>query len=186
MQALWLVCGIGAAVFAAGPAGVARMAAVVAGFGLAAWAGTADAATVAGFAAVVAGCGVFRPAWTTLPAFAAGVLAGTLGGLLASQGVPSPVALIAAALVPGATMALAGQGGFAPERVREEGMLLMLALGLGAAVGPAVLDGWRSAGSMNIAGNAAGEAAQAMPGWVVSVTGASVLLGGAWSLWRHQ
>jgi hypothetical protein len=65
----------------------------------------------------------------------------------------------------------------------EEGVLLVLALGLFAAVGPAIIDGWQSAGSLNQAAEAAN---RVMPVWVLGTAGASLFVGGLWSLWRHK
>ncbi|MEO5923171.1 MAG: hypothetical protein ABIR70_05020 [Bryobacteraceae bacterium] len=187
LQALWLLAGIGAVVFSTGAAVPRRVAGVAVGFGLSAWLlwdGVPDAATVAGFAALVAGFKLYRPGWVTLPAFCGGLLAAVLGALLAADGVPNWIAWFCAAIVPLVSIALASRNSnFAPESVQEEGMLLMLALGLGAAVGPALVDGWRSAGAMNIAGETANNA---FPAWVISAAGASTLIGGAWSLWRHR
>ncbi len=172
---------MGAAVFSAGAAKPSRLIALAAGFGIAAWVFRGgyppDAATVAGIAAIIAGCGIYRPGWIALPAFFGGALAAILGALVASQGVTEPLALVVAASIPVAALAVS-----APAPVLEEGRLLILALGLGAAVVPAILDGWRSAGAMN--GTLASD--QVMPVWVLSVAIVSVLIGGAWSVWRHQ
>ncbi|MEI9812293.1 MAG: hypothetical protein WDO18_06310 [Acidobacteriota bacterium] len=139
---------------------------------------------VAGFTAIVAGCKLYRPHWTTLPAFCGGVLAAVLGGSLANQGVVTPVAFAAAWVIPILAVVLSDRvAGFAPVAILEEGVLLTLAVSLGAAVGPAILDGWQSAGSLN---NVAEAANRAMPVWVLATAGASLLIGGAWSLWRHR
>ena len=187
LQALWLLCGIGAVVFSTGAAVPRRLAGVVAGFGLTSWllrAGVPDPASVAGFAALVAGCKIYRPAWITLPAFCGGLLAAVLGVLLREQGLPSPYALLLCAAIPAVSIALASRSSnFAPESMQEEGVLLMLALGLGAAVGPALIEGWRSAGAMNVAAEATNNI---MPAWVLSVAAASTFIGAAWSLWRHR
>jgi hypothetical protein len=187
IQAVWLLCGIAAAVFSTGAAQPRRIVVIVAGFGLAGWLFRGgyppDTATVAGLAAIVAGCGIYRPGWLTLPAFFGGFFAAVLAALLETQGVPEPIALLSSALIPCASVALASRrSAFAPAGVLEEGRLLVLAFGLGSAVVPAILDGWRSAGALNgaIAAN------QAMPAWVLSVTGVSILIGCAWSIWRHQ
>lgn len=187
LQALWLLCGIGAVVFSTGPVAPRRLTAIGVGFGLTAWIlrdGVPDPATVAGFAALVAGCKIYRPSWTTLPAFCGGLLAAVLAVLLRDQGLSAPLALVLAAAIPALSVGLASRSSkFAPEDMLEEGVLLMLVLGLGAAVGPALLEGWRSAGAMNVAAEAANHV---MPAWVLSVAAASILLGGVWSMWRHR
>ena len=186
LQALWLLCGVGAVVFSAGAPGWRQIGALVSAFGLTAWlfrGGVPDAASVAGLAAVVAGCKLYRPAWKTLPAFAAGLLAGVLGLLLEFQGSPRFLALALAASIPAATVWLSRGPNFAPEIIVEEGMLMVLILGLGAAVGPAILEGWRSAGALNIAPGAEN---LHFPEWVLTVAAGSTLIGGAWSVWRHR
>jgi hypothetical protein len=187
-QAVWLLCGMGAVVFSTGfPWDVRRLAGLVAGFGLMAWllrgGNVPDSAAVAGFAAMVAGAKLYKPHWTTLPAFCGGVLAASLGAFVASQGVMAPAAFGLAALLPVIALLLSRGRAFAPESMVEEGVLLVLALGLGAAVGPAVIEGWQSAGSLNQAAQAAN---RAMPVWVIWAAGTSILIGGLWSLWRHK
>jgi hypothetical protein len=178
---------MGAAVFSTGPARPHRILGLASGFGLAAWLFRGgyppDAAAIAGLAAIVAGVGIYRPSWVSFPAFFGGFFTAILAALLETQGVGESVALGCSALIPCASVALASRRSvFAPAAVLEEGRLLVLAMGLGSAVVPAILDGWRSAGALNgtIAAN------QIMPAWVLSVTGLSVLVGGVWSIWRHQ
>ncbi|MEO8098265.1 MAG: hypothetical protein ABI811_11240 [Acidobacteriota bacterium] len=187
LQALWLLCGIGAVVFSTGSAVLRRMGAVTLGFGLTAWVlrgNIPDPASVAGFAALVAGLRLYRPSWIILPSCCGGLLAAVLATLLTAQGTSAPLALTLAALIPILSIALATRNpSFAPESMLEEGMLLMLALGLGAAVGPAILDGWHSAGALNVA---AERTDRSMPAWVLSTAGGSAVMGGAWSLWRHR
>lgn len=178
---------MGAVVFSTGAIEVRRLAGIVVGFSLTAWllrgGNVPDPAAVAGFVALVASAKLYRPAWMTLPAFCGGVLAASLGSYIASHGVLAPAAFGGAALIPVFTLVLSRHKDFASEATLEEGVLLVLALGLGAAVGPAIIDGWQSAGSLNQAAEAA---SHAMPVWVVSAVGTSLFIGGLWSLWRHR
>jgi hypothetical protein len=179
---------MGAVVFSTGfPWGVRRVAGLVVGFVLMAWllrgGNVPEAAALAGLTAVVAGAKLYKPHWTTLPAFCGGVLAASLGAFVASQGVMAPIAFGLAALLPVIALLLSRGRGFATESMIEEGVLLVLALGLGAAVGPALIDGWQSAGALN---QAAQVANRVMPVWVIWAAGTSILIGGVWSLWRHK
>lgn len=194
-QAVWLVCGMGAVVFSTGAAEVRRVAGLIAGFALLAWllrgGNVPDAAAIAGVAAVVAGAKLYKPKWAILPSFCGGLLAASLGAFVANQGVAPTVAFGSAALLPVAALVLSRGRAFASESMIEEGVLLVLALGLFAAVGPAIIDGWQSAGSLNQAAEAAN---RVMPIWVLGMVGASLLIGGLWSLflsdlwsqWRHK
>jgi hypothetical protein len=178
---------MGAVVFSTGVAEVRKLVGLIAGFGLTAWllrgGNVPDAAVLAGLTAVVAGAKLYWPAWTTLPAFCGGLLAASLGSFVAAQRVMTPVAFGLAALLPVLALVLSRSRQFASEWMLEEGVLLVLALGLGAAVGPAIIDGWQSAGALNQAAEAAN---RVMPVWVLGTVGASILLGGLWSLWRHK
>jgi hypothetical protein len=178
---------MGAVVFSTGRSEVRRLAGLVAGFGLMTWllrgGNVPDPAAIAGFAAIVAGARLYRPGWVMLPAFCGGVLAASLGAFVATQGVPAALAFGLAALIPVVALVLSRSRAFATESMVEEGVLLVLALGLGSAVGPAVIDGWQSAGSMNQTADAAN---RTMPLWVLWTAGTSILIGGAWSLWRHR
>ena len=142
-----------------------------------------DTAAIAGLAALVAGATLYRPHWTILPDYCDGLLEASLGEFAASQGVMAPVAFSLAALLPIAALVLSRNRGFATASMIEEGILLVLALGRFASGGPASIDGWLSAGSLNQAAQAAN---RVMPGWVLGTVGASIFIGGLWSLWRHK
>jgi hypothetical protein len=185
---LWLLCGIGAVVFSTSGPSIRQVAATACAFAATSWllrgGAVPDAASVAGLAAIVAGLRVYRPAWVTLASLCGGMLAGVLAALLESQGIAPLAALLCGAALPAASIALsARKPGFAPGTILEEGTLVVLVLGLAAAVGPAILDGWQSARVLN---SASGAANQALPGWVLSMAVVSLFLGGAWSLWRHR
>lgn len=186
-QALWFVCGIGAVVFSAGLPSWRRATAILAGFvlsfSLLRNGAVPDAAPVAGLAALIAGVKLYRPHWTALPAVCGGLLAGALGGLLVSEGISPIAAWPVAAAIPAVTLLLSRDSRFAPDAVIEEGVLLLLLLALGAAAGPAILDGWQSAGSLNAMPEAAN---LALPAWVLIVVGTSIGIGGMWSAWRHR
>lgn len=72
---------------------------------------------------------------------------------------------------------------FAPAAMREEALLLVMLVGLTAAATPSVLEGWRSASALSHF--AAGEVERMLPLWVLLLSATSVVLGGAWSLWRR-
>jgi hypothetical protein len=143
-----------------------------------------EPAAVAVLAAAVAGARVYRPEWIMLPAVCGGILAGVLTGLMRSQGVPAWVALIAAAAIPAVALILTARNAkFAPAPIVEEGTLLVLALGLATAIGPAIQDGWRSAEALNARPETA---TGVFPAWVVAAGSASIAIGGLWSAWRHR
>jgi hypothetical protein len=75
----------------------------------------------------------------------------------------------------------AGRPGFATERVREEALFLLAALGLFSAALPGVAAGWHSAIALNVA--IAGS--QGIPVWVLSLGGIAIASGGVYNLWRR-
>jgi hypothetical protein len=188
IQALWILCALGAAVFAAGAAKWRNIMGLLIGFGAA----TAlfrggllpEPGWVGGLVAMVAGLALYRPRWAFAGSLCGGFLAGLLGALMQFLGLGLAPSLALAAVVPAVSLWFARKPGFAPLAIREEALVLMLALGFGAAVVPAVVEGWRSAAALNT--TVRNGAQLAIPVWALALSGASMLLGGAWSVWRHR
>jgi hypothetical protein len=189
-HALWMLCALGAVVFAAAAARRARdLAALSAGFAVAAvlaspeqlpdprWAGL----LAAGAAAVY----LFRPRYAILSAAVGGGLAGMWTALLEVQGLPSPAAtmLAAAVLILSARLTRV-RPVFAPDVLRDEGLLAIGVLGLGAAVLPGVLDGWHAA--TNLTAVSEREVAAAVPVWTLALLLTSTSLGALYSLWSRR
>jgi hypothetical protein len=139
-------------------------------------------------AMAAAGWRIYRPEESTsaklFGGFAGGVLAGVLAILLKAEGAPALLGWSAVGILLAATALLAARNAnFAPGEVLEESHLLILALAFASAVIPALADGWRSAGALNAAAEAA---AATLPAWVFLATTLFVFFGGLWSLWRHR
>jgi hypothetical protein len=187
-HALWLLCAVGSVIFAA--QGTKRsILGLAVGFAAAAsWVHPGrlpDVAWIAGVTALAAGLTLFRPALVDLGAVWGGALAGILVSLLRVEGIPAVPALILSAALPSVSAFLAlRRSDFAPKAMREEALLLLLALGAGAAMAPQIVAGWQSAGSLNVGPGQ--NAANSMPAWVLLLGGMSVALGGLFSLWRHR
>lgn len=190
IQLLWFLATIGAVACAAAASGKRRSFAVaLAGFLAGAYlfrdGRIPDPGFIGALAATAAGLQLFRPAYTDPTAACAGILAATSGAVLESFGLTAPVALIAA-MAP-ATLALAWSHrnpNFAPKAMLEEALMLVMLLGLAAAVVPQVADGWRSASALS--GVTTEAADRVMPVWVLLTSGTAALLGGVWSIWRHR
>jgi hypothetical protein len=73
---------------------------------------------------------------------------------------------------------------FAPAAIRDDGLILIAAMGLLLAVAPGLAEGWRSAVTLNVGER--GASSQAVPVWVLVMGGASLGLGGAYSVWRRS
>ena len=190
VQLLWFSSVIGGVALAAAAAGKRRSFGVVlAGFLAAAYLFRDGRVPEPGFvgviAVVAAGVQLLRPAYTDASAACAGILAAASGAVLESYGVASPIALLAAVL-PGMLALWWSHRNpkFAPVAMREEALLMVMLLGLGTAVVPAVVDGWRSASALSSA--PAEAAGRAMPAWVLVLSGTAAMVGGVWSLWRHR
>jgi hypothetical protein len=162
---------------------------VLAGFAVTVLAAAPDRfpepAVVAGAAAIAAGAGLFRPGWTALLGLAGGAFAGLWVSVLREQGLPFVAALFLAAAVPAAGVWLtARRPGFAPPAMREEALLLVGGLGLVLALGPAVLDGWRSAGAFAAQPISAEPIAQVS--WLPAFVVGCLVLGGLYSAWKRR
>lgn len=194
---LWLLCGLGAAVFATHVASGATRTfaarsptwiALAAGFVLAAlWlrSGRAvDASWVGGLVAAVAAWQLVRPGRSAVMTLAAGALAALWASLIQVQGLPQSAAMAVGAALLLASAALAERRpNFAPSLLREEGLVVVLVIAVVVAVAPVVSQGWQSALALNLTDTSA--TTVIFPAWMLSFIGASIALGGLWSLWRR-
>ena len=175
-----------------GPRALAQWSGVVslaAGFGITSWwtglEQILNPVWVGILVAVAAGLQLARPGFFPIAAFTSGVLAGCWIPLLRAQLVDVVPALLLAVGVPVVSMLLTlRRPRFAPISVFEDSMLLIVVLGLVVAVGPQVVEGWRSAGIMNVEYET-GANATAAP-WVLFIGCSSLVLGGCYSLWWRR
>ncbi|MES1255234.1 MAG: hypothetical protein ABUS56_06495 [Acidobacteriota bacterium] len=199
-QALWLLCSLGATVFAA--AASARWLAwllIALGFVAASTLSAAvpDASVAGSVAALVATALLARAdagrllGGLVMPAAAvcAGVLAAWSGALLHANGVPRAGALAVGAAWPTLSACLvATRRDFAPQAIREEALLLVSGAGLGVAMVPHLVEGWRSAVALNVQPLADG-AVLAVPAWTLLVVTGALGVGGMsalFSRWRSR
>lgn len=190
-HALWMLCALGAAVFAAAtPAGVRHSAAVAAGFAAAALltsgSSLPDAVWTGGLAAVAAAAYLFKPRLKLVAISIGGALAGLWATLLEVQGLPVVVALPVAAGLLIVSLRLAHtRPGFATDALVEEGLLAVGVLGLGVAMLPGVLDGWQAATNLTGAQERT-TASAAVPVWTLALLLASTSLGALYSVWGRR
>jgi hypothetical protein len=121
----------------------------------------------------------------TAAALSAGVATGVGLALMRQEGAPAWVAALLA-IVPTALAWWLSQSRprFAPLAMRDEALVLLLVIGVAVALLPGVLDGWRTAVSLNVS---AGDPSRlALPSWALAVSGAAIALGGCYSAWRHR
>jgi hypothetical protein len=118
---------------------------------------------------------------------AIGALAAIWAGLLQVEGVPAAVAWPLAAVLPiGCSLLSRRNPAFAPPLLREDGLVLVVVIGLGVAGAPGVLEGWRSALALNLVDKtAAAGAGTAIPVWTVCLVAASMMGGGMYAWWRR-
>jgi hypothetical protein len=182
-----MLSALGAAVFAASaPPGIRGVLYLALGF-IAASLPPHEApgpAWVGGFAAIVGGVVLVRPGWQWLHAFGGG-LAGVLALLIRAEGMPTVPSYLIAVAIPAVSFYFAGRNpGFAPRRLREDGLLLVFLYGVAVAAWPAVLAGWTSAMALNM--NTGGGGPAAIPFWVILVSSGSLAVGGLWAMWRRN
>jgi hypothetical protein len=189
-HALWMVCALGAAVFAA--AAHRRMrdraalaAGFVAGLALVSPSGIPDVTLVGLMAAGAAALYIFRPRYSLLAVALGGSLGGVFASLLQLQGLPSWAALpVAAALLVVPLHLAAARPAFAPDVLRDEGLLAVAVLGLGAAMLPGVLDGWQAAA--NLAATGERSATGGLPLWTLALLLVASCLGALYSPWSRR
>ncbi len=188
--ALLMLYGLGPASFAAAAAGRrGALAALFAGFGGAAiWISPRvlpDPGWIGSIAALAAAVELFRRRFRWLAPLCGGALAASGSALLQIQGLPPYAALPAAAALPAISAYLAvRRKEFAPAELREEAMLVTIALGLAVAIIPEMSAGWRSALALN---REQGDSSNVIiADWVLVTTAVSLVLGGFHALLRRR
>jgi hypothetical protein len=189
-HALWLLCALGAVVFATAGASQSRsIAALTTGLvgGLVWWSPgrIPDAAMTGALTALVAALYLFRPRLRIIAVAFGGALAGMLAALLEIQGVSravSPLAGIVLVAVP--IWLTRTRPAFAPELLREEAMLMISAVGLGVAILPGVLDGWQAA--TNLSAAAERVATASLPAWTLLLLLTTWSCGALYSVWSRR
>lgn len=189
-HALAMLCGLGAPAFAAvrvRPSWLG-VGAVAVGFAAAIpWFGperSPDAVWVGALVALAAAAQLVRRDAPIVAALMAGALAALWGSTLRVDGISWPVAVAVAAAPSLLSAYLATcRPRFAPTAVRDEALLAVLVVGLGVATAPGIQQGWRSAVQLNIQSQSAHD--EMVPVWTFGLTGASLALGGLYSLWRR-
>jgi hypothetical protein len=189
-HALWMLCALGALVFAAAVSSVRTAVAFGLGFALAALftSGSAlpNAVWVGGVTAVAAAAYLFKPRWRPAVFLLGGALAGWWATLLEVQALPFFVALPIVGGVVILTMRLSrSRPSFAPDVLTDEGVLAIMVLGLVVAVMPGVMDGWHAATNLSGGQERAGDPV-AIPMWTLVVILASTTLGGVYSMWSRR
>lgn len=189
-HALWMLCALGAATFAAAAAPRRRWhVALGLGFvvvlalpGIEQIPDPAVAGLLASTGAIVY---LFRPRYAWLAVTFGGALAGMLVRVVGLAGAPP---LLSAPLIAAGLAAIVWLARtrpiFAPEILREEALLILCTLGLAVAVLPGVMDGWQAAANLNI--QVENVAQQAIPAWTISIVATSTLLGAAYAVWSRR
>lgn len=143
-----------------------------------------DVVWVAALTALVAAAQLVRRMSPVAAAVAGGALGAIWASLLHAAGLPWAAAAPVAAAPPMLSAFLAARSPrFAPAIIREEALLVVLVAGLVVAMVPNIQEGWRSAVALNIQDQNANS--QIIPNWAFGLTGASLALGGLYSLWRR-
>jgi hypothetical protein len=189
-HALSMVCALGAVVFAASVAPHPRALVALAGaFAVALMATGAgwlpDAGLVTLLAAGVAAVRLWTGRYVVVTAVAAGLLAGAWASLLQVQGLPPVVAVAAPAAALAVTAWLSRtRPAFAPEVIREDALLALAVIGVGAAVLPAIVEGWQTATSLTAA--TTHRVDLAIPAWTLVLVVASTALGVLSAVWSRR
>ena len=192
-----MLCGLGSATLAPvavtrGPSSLAQWygpVAMAAGFGVTSWwtgfEQILNPVWVGIGVAIAAGLQLARPGFFPVAAITSGALAGCWVPLLRAQQVGRVPAILLAVGVPSVSMLLTlRRPMFAPLSVLEDAVLLIVVLGLVVAAAPQVMEGWQSAGIMNLEYETS-TSATAAP-WVLYLASASLVLGGCYSLWWRR
>lgn len=143
-----------------------------------------DAATLGYCIVGAAVASLARPRWWLLPPVAAGICGAAWVSILGGQGLPWAPAIVIAAAVLAASAGGARRRGFLSNEVRDEALVIVAAFALLLAVGPAVVDGWRS--SITLAAEPLGAAGPEFGPWLGAIVAVSLLLGGAYSIWKRR
>jgi hypothetical protein len=190
-HALWMLCALGSVVLAAAAAGagvpavVAMVVGFLAGVRFVGAVALPDPAVAGAVTVCAAAIFLFRPRYAVVAAALGGVLGGMWTGLLEVQGLPSPAAIGVSAVVLGVSRHLTRRRpSFAPEQLRDEGLLAIGLLGLVVATLPGVLDGWQAA--RNFAATSDRVSQAIVPAWTIALLLSSTTLGAAYSLWSRR
>ena len=189
-HALWMLCALGAVVFAtAAASNRLAIAALVAGFVPAVfwWSGgrLPDAAMAGTLTLVAAAVYLFRPRLRIVASTVGGILGGMLSAMLQVQGVPASLSpLVAATPIAVAVWLTRARPSFAPEQLRDDAMLIVGVLGVSVAMLPGVLDGWQAATNLSAATERVPTAA--VPAWTLLLIITTSSAGAAYSLWSRR
>jgi hypothetical protein len=187
--ALQMLCALGATILAATVATRWDLSAMAVGFAASMWFAVTgqipDAALTGVAVALVAALKIFRPKIPFLAPMCAGALAGVWAAIIQTQGAPVSVALTITGMVAAVSaLCTAKLPAFAPENLREEALLVTVALGLATAMLPEMSAGWQSALVLNREQQASSN--YIIANWVLMLSAASVALGGLYSLLRRR
>jgi len=186
MQALGLVCGLGAAVFAVAAARRRSdfLTAFLALLLTLAWTGFARVpafGTVGLVVALGAAARIFRPTWPGISGLLTGFLAAVWIVLLDNQGFGVGAAALMGLGVPLVAAVLARtRPRFAPEPLLEDALLAVGALALVVAAGPTIADGLGTARAINLPYASRTGTLSTM---LFAMTGTSAVAGGLYTLW---
>jgi hypothetical protein len=190
---LWLLCGLGTAVFAAiHPLSRRHLAVAVAAYGVAAWwtvmLSPPSASPLGSIVALGAALSLTRTPKPVYLAALAGLLAGAWVGVATAARVPLAAAAVAAAIVPFASAMLRARAPqFAPREMREDALIFMVCFGLIVAAAPTVAEGWRAAGNLKLqSADSRPVAFAVMPTWTLVLSSAALMCGGLYSLWSRR
>ena len=188
-HALWTLTGVATLVFATltAPTWRARTAAALAFAAATAagvWFGPPPADATGLLVGLAAAAMLLRPRWAALAPLLAGALGGSWGIMLAAQDVAPALAIPVAAIWPAAAMWCARHPAFAPGRMRDDALLVLIVFGAVTAVAPGVQEGWHAA--VNLSVQSAPAAPMPLPAWTLAVGGSALALGGLYSLWSRR
>lgn len=186
---LWMVCALGAIVFAAVSACQLRqIGALAVGFAsAAAWSSATqppEPGWVGIFTAAAVGTSLFAPRSALAVVAWGGALGGLWTGLLELQGLSAWTATGIATGTLALTIVLTRtRAVFAPDVMLDEALLAVGALGVAVAILPGILDGWRAAANLN---SGASTSHIAAPLWTTGLVIAFAAMGALHSLWSHR
>ena len=186
---LWMLCALGAVIFAAASARDRRRAV---GFGggliiglVMARTGTPDPVLVGSLAVGAVAVFLFRPRYADLAAMLGGSIAGLWTALLQAQGLPYLSTLVVVAALSSVSAWLSrSRSTFAPERLIDEGLLAIGALGIVALTLPSILDGWQTA--VALSATSTRQSSATLPFWTVVFIVGCLSLGGVYSAWSRR
>jgi hypothetical protein len=188
--ALWTLSGLGTVVFSAlAPATRTARAALAASFvglsAVGAYTGVPSAQAAGLMVALGAALLLLRPGTPIAAAVVAGGSAGIWGVMLSAQGPPIWAGAGLAAVGLGTAMTWARRPTFAPPRMREEALFVLMVCAVATAMVPGVQDGWRAAVNLSLQSSPPA-AATAVPTWALAVGVSAVTLGALYSLWSRR